>query len=494
MIAVVTACYLLYSLGIARLNAFTAHHPQAVPPILWVVLGGLSTIAYLLIIVYLLRLLARLTLTAKQEWLLFGASLLIFLAVNPIIWQIAVLLWKGTGFWELFGALSTDTRPMLVFMTQDIAPIFLILTGAFFGRLLARVVRERALLVPVGIVSGLIDLWGVYWGPVNAMSESAPVAVGSIGSAATVAAAVPDAALQHLSAPLLMLAQLTPPETIGIGDFVFLTFFLTCAYRLGFSAKRVMWGIFVGMLLASVIMALDGLTLFGHEVHIEYLPGLLFISGGVLLANLRAWKLTRSEWLMTAVPVGAILIVLGISVARTELAKPHTVTTQYTLTATSAEDVIHAALARIRTQQTTELRPLYGQFIFLQRPNGPQLVKMTVLVIGTKRQAIRRQVWEYAIISAPNKTRTQWMVAQQAATPPENALGLLHQLHQGADAALLRDAHGLPATAWRVSADAPTYAARAKGQRAFALLLYPEKYQWLDQRGKVLASGKYAKK
>ncbi len=199
--------------------------------------------------------------------------------------------------------------PLANILLQILVPFLLILTGAFFGQIIARLIRERALLVPVGIIAGLVDFWGVFWGPVGNWSASSPVAVTKMASAASAAVMVPNnVVVPH---QLEMLVRIAPPSSIGIGDFVFLAMFLTCAYRLDFSPKRTMWGIFCGMLLCSVVMALNGMRLF--PIDLNYLPGLVFIAGGVLLANIRSWQLSRQEWLMTLALVGVLLLCIGYS-------------------------------------------------------------------------------------------------------------------------------------------------------------------------------------
>lgn len=479
--------YLCYSLALTVFNASSLQ----IPPLLWAAIGAISTALYLLIIIYAIRLMARLTLSARQDSLFLGISLLLFLGLNPMVWQAVQLVRHGTSFWETFAALSEpEGHPVLAILV----PFLLIVTGTFFGRIIARLIRERSLLVPVAIISGMIDFWGVYWGPVSMMSSSAPLAVSGIGSAATVAASVPEAAIEHLSAPLAVLAKVAPPDSIGIGDFVFLSLFLTCAYRLGFSAKRVTWGIFCGLLLASAIMALDGQTFFGHEIAIDYLPGLLFICGGVLLANIRAWKLSRQEWGMTGILIGLLAVLIGVSIVRAEVNKPRSASAQYMTTVKVAHELPINALAQIK-QKNDEVHvvPLYGEFAYRLDKQEAHLAEWRVLAIGKRPQVKLSNTWEHVIYGMASKEQNKWVIDRESACPALTAIGYLAGGKSGKanNVALLRQARGLPNTAFRMLDKANTYAPLLRGQKIFIIRLLPDSVEILNQRGQVVKKAKY---
>ncbi|HEX2950630.1 MAG TPA: hypothetical protein VHV83_13865 [Armatimonadota bacterium] len=477
------ALYLVYALAVTAFNKFS----PPLPPLLWALIGALSTVGYLLIIVYALRWLAKPALTLRQEVALFCVSLVVFLALNPMVWQAVQLLHHGTNFWELFATLTAVREHPII---DAVVPFFLILTGMFFGRMVSRLIRERALLVPVAIISGMIDFWGVYWGPVNAMSENAPAAVSGIGSAATVSASVPPAAIEHLSGPLAVLAKITPPDSIGIGDFVFLTLFLACAYRLGFSAKRIMWGIFCGLLLASAIMALDGQTILGHDITIEYLPGLLFICGGVLLSNLRAWKLARQEWAMTGVLVVLLASLISVSVVRTELNKPRENSVQYTMSVVAAHELPEKALVRVAADAKDlqlQVIPIEGRFLFTIEGKHARLVKWAMLAMSRRQRITRRSTWEHTIIGVQAKPNQPWTIMCDSANPPKTVLPILEQgTHSRNELAIFRRARGIPPSAFMIIDKADTYMSLVHGQKNFMLRLQQHEGSIIDERGKVL--------
>ncbi|HEY3379256.1 MAG TPA: hypothetical protein VGL77_17385 [Armatimonadota bacterium] len=477
------ALYLGYAVGITTLNAYA----PPLPPVLWAVIGALSTLAYLFVVVYAIGLLARPRMSVRLEALIGACALLLFLTLNPMVWEAVRLIRTGTSFWELFAQL---TSPASNSFFDIVTPFFLILTGTFFGRLIARIVRERALLVPVALIAGLVDFWGVYWGPVSIMSEQAPSAVSGLGSAATVAASVPTAAMQQLSGPMAMLAHFAPPESIGIGDFVFLAFFLACACRLGYSARRFMWGIFIGLLLASAIMAAEGQTFWGYKVEISYLPGLVFICGGILLANLRAWRLTRQEWAMTGALVAILATFIGIAVARTEMAKPQMTQTQYTLAALDAPALARETLARVATRHDgVTVIPVAGDFMYILSDGAPQLAKWVILALARPARPTLRNTSEYFIIGEALPAGKGWQVAQQSSIPPKSALGVLRKVAQGDERTLLAGARGIPTFALLAHVD--DYARRAHGQKVMVIRLLPDHALLLAGTGKTLATLPY---
>lgn len=440
-----TALYLLYALLMAGFN----QRAPAISPALYALCGCASTVGYLLILVTIIRRLTLPLLSARQEGLLAGGMLLLYLALNPAVWLVARQLWYGHSVWQALNALSdmgspSPTAPFLYLVYLSAFPFCLILAGVFFGRLVSRIIKETALLVPVGIIAGLVDIWGVYWGPVNIISNKAPMAVGAIGSAASVAAHVPEAAIQHLPASLAYIAQIAPPDSIGIGDFVFLALFLACAVRLGFSAKRTMWGIFIALLIYSLLTAMKGLTVFGHHLDFGYIPGLVFISGGLLLANWRIWKLTPQEWAMTGVVSLLILLLIGRSVAASIAAnKPANASVHFTVTARSAPDALTAAIAHIAQMPHPPgtLRIYKAAFVYVLNPKGGiQIAQWESRVLGLPKNATLKlkQCSEYDLV-ATLVGAGKWNVTEDTVCPPSGILQQL-KLPKGADplAALLK--------------------------------------------------------
>jgi len=467
----------------------TLHLPTPV----WLVLPIVTTVGYLYVLVYAIRLLCKPVLTARVETLFMFVCLLLFLALNPMVQEIVLRLVHGESMMKILDSLTQpQTHPVL----EVIVPFFLILTGTYFGQLLARVIREPALLVPVGIVGGLIDLWGVYWGPVGMMSERAPAAISGMATAATSAAKLPESVT--LPSNLAFFGHVAPPDNIGIGDFVFLAFFLTCAYRFGFSAKRTMWGIFAGLLLASVVLAFDGTTLFGHEIHIQYLPGLLFICGGVLLANYDAWRLSKQEWIMTAALGILLLTIIGFTALRAEAGKPHVQTITYDVIAATPEALGPVVLAQITQQPRAprDLRLLAMRYIYLRNAVASGPVQAMGQILGRQTPVTLSTSREYAISCIRNrKNPTHWRVQETMTSPPTSSLAILkNAAAKPMDAlTLLRTAQSVPAPAFSILGHMTKYTLAVTSGHFVVLTLLPHDATVRDERMREVKRVTYAR-
>jgi len=200
-------------------------------------------------------------------------------------------LWYAAGLW---GAQLPHLRPLLG------AASGLLFLGAcvFFGRLLSLIVRERNMLLPVALIAGLADIFTVFLGPTGQALEHAPqlvqklsVGIPQIGSAT---GAQGGAGMSHIA-------------TAGLGDFIFLTFFLVGACRFGLRTKRTFWVIF-------------GLTLLGMGA-VLLVPGLPaapllpFIVAGFLIANAGAFHLSRTEKLHVVIALCFVVALMGVAAA-----------------------------------------------------------------------------------------------------------------------------------------------------------------------------------
>jgi hypothetical protein len=502
---------LLYLVFYAVMIAFNANAELfPLPPLVWALLPPLTTVAYLVVLLYAIRLLCRPQATPARETLLMCLCLFFFLLLNPTVDDIVIRLWRGEAFGHIIANLTLQTydtfvpawlssglRGIIARTLEVLVPFLLILTGTYFGQLLARVIREQAMLVPVGIVAGLVDLWGVYWGPVSVMSEHAPTAVSGLATAATTAAKIPETV--KLPEHLAYFGHMSPPDNIGIGDFVFLAFFLTCAYRFGFSVKRTMWGIFAGLLAASVIIALNGVTLFGVDVEIDYLPGLLFICGGVLIANAGAWKLSRQEWAITGVITALMLALVGTFAVRAVLARPLHQTSSYTVTAATAPELIAAVRAHLVAEaHTPPTLDLIAANVFYANPKAPEPLAATLWFLGRQAKVAPRTTREYTVTISPvPKTPHTWAVEQSTDAPPEQLIGLLAKLSKTPPAPnalddpavqqrLLGEAKGMPAVTPALLAQLLARAQPMPKKPVVPVRLLPTYAMLLDAKGAIV--------
>jgi hypothetical protein len=466
-------------------------HPFKLPLAGWVGASVVTTVGYVVLLLFTVRQFCRLTLSARQETGLLFLALALFLGLNPMTWKIVDQLLHGKPLGDI---LVTVTKPDFPPLFAIIVPFFLILTGIFAGRLLSRIIKDRAMLVPVALVAGLIDFWGVYWGFVSQMSEKAGDAVSGMASATTAATAVPDEVKAQVPQSLSFLVNLTPPEMIGLGDFVFLAFFVMCAVRFGFSTRRTVGGIIVGMLLASFIMALDGTTFLGHDISISYLPGLLFICGGVLLANLPAWRLTRDEWAITGVLVAILAVGIGVSIYQDEAGKSHTRSLTYTLTAVPPAGMLRHAFDRIAKGKDApdHTRLAYVTVTYLPNGSTPVPVQWMCVALGTQQRVTPRNSREYVVVgkaATPNLPVKSWAVEQTVTIPPSMLPGFYRQVWPTkkavTDVELLKTAPEIPAAALTALDHPEQYAALVKPKVAYQVILTP-KDLLVAQNGQVV--------
>ncbi len=478
---------LLYLAFFSGMTIFNNLH-SALPPIAWVVLAPLTTVAYIVILVNTIRLLCRLSLTVRQEALLMLLALLLFLGSNPATYNIVSRLWHHEPWEVIFTSTVTpDSVPILgVFV-----PFLLILTGVFGGQLLSRIIRERAMLVPVSFIAALVDFWGVYWGPVGAATEKAGAAVTAMATAATAAATVPDEVLAAMPKEMQVFSSVSPPGSIGIGDFVFLAFFLTCAYRLGFSARRTMWGIFFGLLVTSMLYALNGQRIFDFPIQFSYLPGLIFICGGAFLANLRDWRLSRQEWRMTAVVVLLLVLLLVVGLVSgfviNRMNEPHIFPpSEYRLSARSVDRVISGTLAKIKKEHPddSDVIPLYAGF----RYDGTlKLCQWSLLVLVRDRPISLRNSSDEEIDGVlAQKPFDGWNVIHFRSSPPDKAFALLARQNEGDELNQVRYARGISKDRFAQLKHLDTFAQLAGKGNGFIIQIFPETTKVANEKGKVL--------
>lgn len=187
----------------------------------------------------------------------------------------------AAGAWQAadWGAGRGDVLRLYLGPAGNLAFIFLCLMA---GRLLSRILREPNLLLPVGVVAILADIFTVAVGPTAKVLEKAPGLFEklSVGLPAAGSAAGPAGA-----------QGLTMVAGMGLGDFIFLALFLTAAARFAFPLGRGGWFIAVPVCLALATV----LVLWGLGVPIVGIPLLPFIAGGFLVAYAGRFHLSRAE-------------------------------------------------------------------------------------------------------------------------------------------------------------------------------------------------------
>ena len=216
--------------------------------------------------------LARLKLSAWHE-----AAMLVL--CGELWWIVSGL--RLSGPWHLVASGAANT-------------LFMLSCGAF-GRLLARLVRERNLLVAVLVTAAVVDVFTVTVGPTRHALEKAPQVVHKLAMAVP----KPGSATGEKG-----LAGLTIAASIGLGDFIFTAMFLAAAVRHGLNAGRAA--------LAAGCLVVVAMALVLCVPAVPALPLLPFIAFGMLAATYRSFHLSRSEIVQLAAGAVFLAVLLGL--------------------------------------------------------------------------------------------------------------------------------------------------------------------------------------
>lgn len=244
-----------------------------------ILLAGLY-LASLLLVLWLLATLCQLKLGPGAELVAFFGLAAALLVTRPLL---PALLASALGGKEAGEAVLRSLRPLAC---PRLGNVILILAAGMLGRLAARLVREKNLLLPVAVVASLVDFVGVYWGVVATMEKTAPEVVKQLS------AQTPVELPAGSPVPTMAMA--------GMGDFLFLALFFAIVQRFGMRLGRTVWASLAALAAAHLAFALS-----------DRLPGLPFISAGVLAANWREMSFTPQEKRALAIAGAIVLIALG---------------------------------------------------------------------------------------------------------------------------------------------------------------------------------------
>lgn len=217
-------------------------------------------------------------------------SLLLFIALAlALTAALARLPLRGTSLGIGFalcagiGVLARTWEPW-----SPLANLALILTAIFLGRSVAGLVREPNLLLPVLATAALVDLWGVYYGPVAKVVQQAPEVLHQMAVQAPVFRPSIEGGV-----PLVPL--------IGVGDFIFLAMLLSCVYRFEMNVRGTL----------ALVAALTFGGLMGVSLLPIHLPGLVFMGLAGIFANWKYFRFSRQEKIALLYAGGALVGVLG---------------------------------------------------------------------------------------------------------------------------------------------------------------------------------------
>lgn len=181
----------------------------------------------------------------------------------------------------------------LLHLWQPFGGIAIIFAASFFGCVVAVIFRDPNIMLPIALISPMVDYWTVVYGPVRQIIAGSP------------------ATLAHVSAGIPGTVSLHPIAFIGAGDFLFMAMFLSAAQRLRMSPVRTAWLFLVLVSLSMVVVVTLDVS--------KGMPGMVAIGLAFIAANIRHFKLSRSE---TAMTVGLALF-MAIMVVFTGLKGVH---------------------------------------------------------------------------------------------------------------------------------------------------------------------------
>lgn len=231
---------------------------------------------------------------------LLFAALTVALITAGAVWRMApleetILAASFLVAWTLADQLAA-VGPHARLYGGPAASVLFLLACLFVGKVLSRIVRERAMTLPVCIVAALADIFTVFWGPTGEALEKAPELVKKLSVAIPEAgsAAGPEGA-----------AGLAHVATMGLGDFIFLALFLSLAARFGFPVLRSVAAMLAAACVGIILALADPLGLPG-------MPLLPYLSAGFVAVNLREFRLSEQERRDLAIALGILVLMFAL--------------------------------------------------------------------------------------------------------------------------------------------------------------------------------------
>jgi len=223
-------------------------------------------------------------------------------------WQTALALVVGGALVQVGGALAA--RQLGDPLAQGVL-ISLSQTGLVFwcfgiGALLALILKDQNLLLPIAIFLALFDMWLVFApeGFVQQSMKAAPQVLGNI------AYQVPSPQTQPtggLARPLLY---------VGPADYLFLSMFFVALHRFRMRTQATFrWMVPVLAIYLLIVLTLGDVQL--GPIRLGALPALVPIGIVVLLVNRKEFRLTRDEKISTL-----LILVLGSAVVTWRILQP----------------------------------------------------------------------------------------------------------------------------------------------------------------------------
>ena len=198
----------------------------------------------------------------------------------------------GLVAWKQYPGLAKAA----VLVLRPVADLALITAGASLGMLVARLIRDPKMLLPVAVAGAVVDFWGVFFGTTNAALKHTPAVVQA--ASAGIPTLGGGATRQGMA----------PISYVGVGDWLFLGLFLAVASTFHLQPRRTFWTLTAFVIAAMFLVLFDVLS---------YLPAIVPMAVAVLWVNRAELKLSRSEAFAVMYAVLMVAAMIGVYVYAT---------------------------------------------------------------------------------------------------------------------------------------------------------------------------------
>jgi hypothetical protein len=163
-----------------------------------------------------------------------------------------------------------NRRPAVALL-QPLNGLLMTVGLAYLGGLISRIIREAKILLPVGIIAGVIDVVG---------------AMTPIGYTADVVAKHPNV-VKAVSVAAPTVGSLAPMSLVGPGDLLFLGFFFATVIRFGMNGRASYWLTYILLTLSMLVVQFSRSAI--------NIGALMPMGVAMIAANFRYFKFTREE-------------------------------------------------------------------------------------------------------------------------------------------------------------------------------------------------------
>ncbi len=203
-----------------------------------------------------------------------GGGAAVLIAPALLAAQIGPRFPNWTGWRTLGPALEIYFRSLNA--VPGLRGLLLITLAAAVGVLLSRLVKEIKILLPIGVMLALVDLYVVFGGGLVTQAQQGDKAAQTAMQSLTVALPTVQRA-----APNALPMELR----VGFADYLFIALFFACFAKFGIPARRT-------FVVLSGVLALYMLVVLATGTA---LPALVPIAAVIILMNLRRFRYDRAE-------------------------------------------------------------------------------------------------------------------------------------------------------------------------------------------------------